>query len=55
MAQEKAEQKFEMEYRMLGGTGLKVSVMSYGTGTFENEDNAVELLEACRKYGVNFF
>jgi len=40
---------------MLGGTGLKVSVMGYGTMTFDNEDNAIELLEVCRKYGVNFF
>jgi len=53
--QKPEEQKFEMEYRMMGGTGLKVSVMGYGTMTFDNEDNAIELLEVCRKYGVNFF
>jgi len=56
MAQDKTdEKKFEMEYRMLGGTGLKVSVLGFGTMTFDNEDNAVELLETCRKFGVNFF
>jgi len=55
MSQLKDEEKFEMEYRMLGGTGLKVSVMGFGTMTVDNEDNAVELMEACRKYGVNFF
>jgi len=51
----KEENKFDMEYRLLGGTGLKVSVMGFGSMTFDNEDNAVELLETCRKYGVNFF
>jgi len=55
MSQQPEEQKFEMEYRMLGNTGLKVSVLGFGSMTFDDEDNAVELLEACRKYGINFF
>ena len=45
-----------MEYRMLGKkTGLKVSVLGLGTMSFSSEDQAIELLSAVRKYGVNFF
>jgi len=29
--------------------------MGFGTMTFDHEDNAIELLEVCRKYGVNFY
>jgi voltage-dependent potassium channel beta subunit len=48
-----------MEYRRLGRSGLKVSVLSYGTWvTFGNqvdEANAVEELAAAYDHGVNFF
>eukprot|EP01083_Nonionella_stella_P067703 179266_1 len=44
-----------MEYRMLGNTGLKVSVLGFGTMSLDSEDQAIELIAAVRKYGVNFF
>ena len=52
----------EMEYRRLGGSGLKVSVLSFGSWvTFANKDQiaqaaeAAECLAAAREAGVNFF
>ncbi|MCO5577913.1 hypothetical protein L7F22_031748 [Adiantum nelumboides] len=48
-----------MEYRHLGRTGLKVSVLSYGAWvSFGNQIQVQEakvLLSKCREYGVNFF
>eukprot|EP00884_Botryococcus_braunii_P014534 jgi/Botrbrau1/23081/Bobra.0243s0022.1 len=48
-----------MEYRHLGKTGLKVSVLSYGAWvTFGNQiqvPEAKQILTACRDGGVNFF
>jgi voltage-dependent potassium channel beta subunit len=48
-----------MEYRRLGRSGLKVSVLSYGTwvtfGNQVNEASAVEELAAAYDAGVNFF
>ncbi len=48
-----------MTYRRLGRSGLKVSVLSFGSWvTFKNQvddDAAVEALETARGYGVNFF
>ena len=48
-----------MEYRRLGRSGLKVSVLSYGSwvsfGTQLGEDTALECMEAAHSYGVNFF
>lgn len=48
-----------MEYRHLGQTGLKVSVLSYGAWvTFGNQldvKDAKGLLSCCRDAGVNFF
>eukprot|EP00244_Chara_vulgaris_P014210 TRINITY_DN875_c0_g1_i4.p1 TRINITY_DN875_c0_g1~~TRINITY_DN875_c0_g1_i4.p1 ORF type:complete len:320 (+),score=57.83 TRINITY_DN875_c0_g1_i4:274-1233(+) len=48
-----------MEYRNLGRTGLKVSVLSYGAWvTFGNQvavEDAKVILQACRDAGVNFF
>ncbi|HET6916850.1 MAG TPA: aldo/keto reductase [Acidimicrobiales bacterium] len=48
-----------MEYRRLGRSGLKVSVLSLGSwvtfGPQLNEDLAAECLEAARDAGVNFF
>ena len=48
-----------MEYRRLGMSGLKVSVLSLGSwvtfGPQLNEDLAAECLEAAREAGVNFF
>ena len=52
---ESKEEKFEMEYRLMGGTGLKVSCLGFGSMTFNSKDQAKELMSVARKYGVNFF
>jgi len=56
-----------MEYRLLGGSGLKVSALSFGTATFggSNEffkgfgstevDEARRLIDVCIEAGVNLF
>lgn len=48
-----------MEYRRLGGTGLKVSVLSFGSWvTFDNQlkdDLALECMQAAWEAGCNFF
>jgi aryl-alcohol dehydrogenase-like predicted oxidoreductase len=56
-----------MEYRLLGGSGLKVPVLSFGTGTFggKNElfkswgatdvQEATRLVDICLDAGVNLF
>lgn len=56
-----------MPYRNLGGTGLMVSALSFGTMTLNDQpgrevpgkisrgEEAYELLAACYKGGVNFF
>jgi len=56
-----------MEYRLLGGSGLKVSALSFGTGTFggSNEifkawgstevEEAKRLVDICFEAGVNLF
>ena len=46
-----------MEYRLLGNTGLKVSVLGFGTMSIDSKDQCKKLLKACRpnKNGINFF
>jgi len=56
-----------MEYRLLGGSGLKVSALSFGTGTFGGQGEffkawgstdvaeARRLLDICFDAGVNLF
>lgn len=56
-----------MEYRVLGKSGLKVPVLSYGTGTFggtseffkrwgqSDVKEATRLIDICLEMGVNFF
>jgi aryl-alcohol dehydrogenase-like predicted oxidoreductase len=56
-----------MEYRLLGGSGLKVSALSFGTGTFGGAgkffdawgktegDEARHLVDICLEAGVNLF
>lgn len=56
-----------MEYRQLGKSGLRVPVLSYGTGTFggtteffktwgeTDVDEATRLIDVCLDAGVNFF
>jgi voltage-dependent potassium channel beta subunit len=49
----------KMEYRRLGRTGIKVSVLSFGSWvTFDNQlkdDLAMECMQAARDAGCNFF
>jgi voltage-dependent potassium channel beta subunit len=49
----------EMEYRRLGRSGLKVSVLSFGSWvTFKSQldvDRAIECMDAAYDVGVNFF
>ena len=56
-----------MEYRLLGGSGLKVSALSFGTGTFGGANEffkawgssdvaeATRLVDICFEAGVNLF
>ena len=48
-----------MEYRRLGNTGLKVSVLSFGSWvTFDTQldnDLALECMQAAHDAGCNFF
>jgi aryl-alcohol dehydrogenase-like predicted oxidoreductase len=56
-----------MEYRLLGGSGLKVPVLSYGTGTFggrgeffqrwgtTDAQGARRMVDICLENGVSFF
>jgi aryl-alcohol dehydrogenase-like predicted oxidoreductase len=56
-----------MEYRRLGNSGLKVSVLSFGTGTFgggseffkawgqTDVDEARKLIDVCMDAGINLF
>jgi aryl-alcohol dehydrogenase-like predicted oxidoreductase len=56
-----------MEYRLLGGSGLKVPVLSFGTGTFGGANEffkawgstdvaeATRLVDICLEAGVNLF
>ena len=43
---------FEMEYRLLGETGLKVSVLGMGAMTYDTVDKTLSFLRCVRKYGV---
>jgi len=49
----------DMEYRLLGGTGLKVSTLSFGFwatfGVKEGLERCVSILRICRNAGINFF
>ena len=49
----------QMEYRFLGNTGLKVSVLSFGNwlNSDKEEDFQVtkECIKKCAEAGVNFF
>lgn len=49
--------KGSMEYRRLGGSGLLVSVLSYGNfnsdGVISFEDQ-VKIIKACFENGINF-
>jgi len=46
-----------MEYRLLGPTGLKVSVLSYGSyGWLEKDiDNVTQMMKVAYENGINFF
>jgi len=49
--------KIPMEYRLLGNTGLKVSVLSYGSFGWlpKNIDNVMAIMETAIGHGINFF
>jgi len=45
----------KMEYRYLGNTGLRVSVLGFGVMFHDNIDTMKELLKICLQNGINFF
>ena len=45
----------KMEYRYLGDSGLRVSVLSFGVMLHDNVENMKEILKICLQNGVNFF
>ena len=46
----------KMEYRYLGNTGLRVSVLSFGTWVNNADDKLVEdCVKLSLEHGVNFF
>lgn len=55
----KAEEAPEMEYRNLGPTGIKVSVISYGNWINSNKEeakqNTIDCIQKAWDCGVNFF
>jgi len=56
VAEDKKENLMDaMEYRTLGGTGLKVSCLGLGSMSFNSVEQTMELMSVSRKYGVNFF
>lgn len=59
MAEQKKDEGIDMEYRMLGGTGLKVSTLSFGFwatyGVKEGVDRCIKVMRICRNAGINFF
>ncbi len=48
-----------MEYRLLGNTGLKVSVIGYGNWLNSNDekwqDKTTEIVQKCFSLGINFY
>ena len=45
-----------MEYRYLGNTGLRVSVLSYGNmNDNANEQLVEDVVKRCLELGINFF
>ena len=57
MSQETKQEEIDMEYRLMGNTGLKISTLSLGCMSFPNEgvDKCVSILKICRAAGINFF
>src|SRR5215471_17271251 len=63
----KSERRYSMEYKLLGGSGLKVSALCFGTGTFGGGteffkawgstgiEEAKRLIGLCQDAGVNTF
>ena len=53
------DKKLKMEYRYLGKTGLKVSILSYGNYVNSHNKGAQQLttesIRKCLEYGVNYF
>src|SRR5580693_5710477 len=67
MSKASSNSGINMEYRQLGGAGLKVPVLSFGTGTFGGGNEffkawgasdvaeATRLVDVCLEAGVNLF
>ena len=45
----------KMEYRYLGNSGLRVSVLSFGVMMHKDVNNMKEILKICLENGINFF
>ena len=45
----------KMEYRYLGNSGLRVSLLSFGVMMHENVENMKEIIKICLQNGINFF
>ena len=45
----------KMEYRYLGNSGLRISILGFGIMLHENVENLKEILTICLKNGINFF
>eukprot|EP00347_Sterkiella_histriomuscorum_P006071 403354181 len=59
MVDETANRYSNMEYRYLGNSGLRVSVLSYGNWLNSNKEEDYKLtrdaIKKCYDYGINFF
>lgn len=48
-----------MEYRYLGGTGLKVSLVGFGNMIVNHngdpQKTTTEIVKKCLEYGINYF
>ena len=45
----------KMEYRYLGNSGLRISILSFGVMFHDNIENMKEIITICLKNGINFF
>lgn len=52
---EPSKDKPQMEYRHLGGTGLKVSVLGYGCSSLTDQELITKNVAKCYELGINFF
>lgn len=54
-----SDKKSQMEYRFLGNTGIKVSIIGFGNMIVTHNGNPQkttnEIIAKCLDYGVNYF